>query len=102
MWHTVAQVPSNSCTICMVFYGVWVLYPECGIIGFLGFRPRNSIIPHQGYNPYNPYTTIENHYTADLYILYDATNQIHIIASVFPATSTIIMLYSNIIYAAML
>jgi hypothetical protein len=36
---------------------------------FRGRSPRNSIIPHEGYNPY----TLENHSTADLY--YDATNQ---------------------------
>jgi hypothetical protein len=36
---------------------------------FKGRSPRNSIIPHKGYNPY----TLENHSTADLY--YDATNQ---------------------------
>ena len=36
---------------------------------FRGRSPRNSIIPHEGYNPY----TLENHSTADLY--YDATTQ---------------------------
>jgi hypothetical protein len=48
---------------------IWVLYPECGIMGFRGRSLRNAIIPHEGYNPY----TFENHSTADLY--YDATNQ---------------------------
>ena len=46
-----------------------MLYPECGIMVFRGRSPRNSIIPHKGYNPY----TLENHSTADLY--YDATTQ---------------------------
>ena len=45
------------------------MYPECGIMVFRGRSPRNSIIPHKGYNPY----TLENHSTADLY--YDATTQ---------------------------
>ena len=36
---------------------------------FRGRSPRNSIIPHKGYNPH----TLENHSTADLY--YDATTQ---------------------------
>ena len=36
---------------------------------FQGRSPRNSIIPHKGYNPY----ALENHSTADLY--YDATTQ---------------------------
>ena len=45
------------------------MYPECGIVVFQGRRPRNSIILHEGYNPY----TLENHSTADLY--YDATTQ---------------------------
>ena len=37
------------------------MYPECGIMVFRGQSPRNSIIPHEGYNPY----TLENHSTAD-------------------------------------
>ena len=45
------------------------MYPECGKIVFRGRSPRNSIIPHEGYNPY----TLENHSTADLY--YDATTR---------------------------
>ena len=38
-------------------------------MAFLGRSPRNSIVTHEGYNPY----TLENHSTVDLY--YDATNQ---------------------------
>ena len=37
-----------SCTMV-----VWVV-PWCGIMEFLGLHPRNSIIPHSGYNTHTP------------------------------------------------
>ena len=68
----------------MVIECVWVLYPECVVMVFPGQSPKNSIIPHEGYNPH----TLENHSTADLCLYYDATTQT--LGSIFPTTSTVL------------
>ena len=57
---------------------------------FRGQSPRNSIIPHEGYNPY----TLENHSTADLY--YDATTQTR---GVFPCVSHYTLLCSRGVFS---
>ena len=45
---------TSKLIVVLWFSKMYGLYPSCGIMEFLGLCPRNSIIPHSGYNTHTP------------------------------------------------
>ena len=70
--HRIHSIQRRPLAALGVHVTVVLWFSKCmGIVPWVWYNgiPRNSIIPHEGYNP----CTLENHNTADLY--YDATTQ---------------------------